>query len=154
MNDSAKAGYDIALKLTDKLARTVWSVYAGLVATNAFLVSLAAFLSTQTKFQPTAVKGLGVLGLVICIAWYLITLRNFDYYGYYFAWARKLEGDAFGNAVEMIRNGEAFARGDTTKIGDAERRLRWGSRLFKVEWLVTSVIATFAFIYVYLLVAL
>jgi hypothetical protein len=138
MNDSSKAGYDIAIKLTDKLSRTVWSVYTGLLATNAFLVSLAAFLSTQHNVQSIAVKVVGALGLFICAAWYLINQRSFDYYGYYFAWARKLEKDAFGNDVEMIRNGQVFARGDTTRIGDSEMRLRWGSRLFKAllnfEW--------------------
>ena len=58
MNDAAKAGYDAAIKLTDKLARTIWSVYAALVATNAFFVTLAALLSTQTPSRDLGVRGL------------------------------------------------------------------------------------------------
>ena len=69
--DEAKAnGYDAALKLTDKTARTVWSVFAGLLATNGFLVSLAAFLATQSRIpvQVTVAHWIGGFGLLICIA--------------------------------------------------------------------------------------
>ena len=149
MNDDARAGYDAAIRLTDKLARTAWSVYSGLVATNAFLVALAVFVSTG-RDHGAFVKVLGILGLLICLAWYLITMRNFDYYGYFFAWAREFEREAFGDAVPMIRRGEEFSRGGGAQIGDATRRMRWGSRLFKVEWLVNAVIFGFAVIYTFL----
>lgn len=154
MIDEAKSGYDAAIKLTDKLARTIWSVYASLVATNAFLVALATFFAAQGSTREFAVRALGVLGLAICVAWYLITVRSFGYYGYFFAWARKFEEDAFGGHVQMIRLGEQFSKGGTVTIGQKELQLRWAGRLFKVEGLVNTVIATFSLIYLYVIFGL
>jgi len=154
MNDAAQAGYDAAIRLTDKLARTVWSVYAALVATNAFFVTLAALLASQAPSREVAVKGLAVLGIMVCVAWALITVRNFGYYGYFFAWARKLEADAFGDQVEMIRKGKEFSKGGTVIVGTEEWQLPWAGRLFKVEGLINAVIATFILMYLYIIFGL
>lgn len=97
---------------------------------------------------------LAVLGIFICIAWYLITVRSFGYYGYFFAWARKLEADAFGEQIEMIRKGQQFSKGGSVHIGTEEWQLRWAGRLFKVEGLVNAVIGTFILIYLYVIFGL
>jgi hypothetical protein len=155
MNDAKKHGYDAALKLADESARTIWSVYTALLASNAFLLSFAAFLAP--RLAPRACQAsiltrvVGLLGAVICVAWFLITMRNFDFYKFYFAWARKFEEEAFGSAVTMVRQGATFAEGNkVTDLGNA-LRLRWASRLFRVEWLVYVVIGSFLVIYVLLL---
>ncbi len=151
MNDNARAGYDTAIKLTEKMSRTIWSVYGGLLATNGFLISLAAFLASNVTFKVIPIKVLGVLGFLLCTTWFLITMRNFDFYRYYFAWARKFETDAFGDTVKIIRGGATFAQGETSSIGSSIERMRWGSRLFKVEWLIYVVIGIFTIIYGYLI---
>jgi|694.fasta_scaffold04205_26 hypothetical protein len=112
MNDNARVGYDTAIKFTDKISRTIWSVYGGLLATNGFLVSLAAFITSNVTFKVIPVKVLGVLGLILCITWFLITMRNFDYSRYYFAWAKKFETDAFGDTIEIVCGGATFAKGE------------------------------------------
>jgi C4-dicarboxylate transporter len=144
-------GYDTAIKFTDKISRTIWSVYGGLLATNGFLVSLAAFITSNVTFKVIPVKVLGVLGLILCITWFLITMRNFDYSRYYFAWAKKFETDAFGDTIEIVCGGATFAKGETVSIGSSIERMRWGSRLFKVEWLIYVVIGIFTIIYGYLI---
>lgn len=151
MNEAAKNGYAAALSLTDKNARTIWSVFSALLAVNAFLVSFAAFLFSFLGNPIFLSRIVGALGLLVCVAWALIMMRSFDFYSYYFSWARKFEKDAFGEAVEMVRLGQDFARGDTVKMDGENRRLRWGSRLFRVEWLVYVVIFSFAVVYAYIL---
>ncbi len=152
MNENKKSGYETAIKLTDKTARTIWSVYTALLASNAFLLSFAAFIAPALSSGGSLVRLVGLLGALICIAWFLITMRNFDFYKYYFAWARKYEEEAFGEDVTMIRSGESFARGNEANNLDSSIRLRWGSRLFKVEWLVYVVIFSFLTVYGYLVV--
>lgn len=83
--ENAHAAFDVSLKLADKLARTIWSVFTALVGTNAFFVTLATLVVQRTQTSHILIAGLDVLGLVICTAWYLITVRSFDYYSYYFA---------------------------------------------------------------------
>ncbi len=153
MNEMKKSGYETAVKFTDKTARTIWIVYTALLASNAFLLSFAAFLAPNLSQGSNLVQLISVLGSMICIAWFLITMRNFDYNKYYFAWARKFEEEAFGDEVAMIRKGESFAKGNEVTDLGSEIRLRWGSRLFKVEWLVYLIIISFLAVYVFLLVA-
>lgn len=152
MGEIKKSGYDTAIKLTDQIARTIWSVYTALLATNAFLLSFAAFVAPILSGGSALARLVGLLGALICIAWFLITMRNFDYFKYYFAWARKYEEEAFGDDVTMIRSGESFARGNEVNDLGASIRFRWGSRLFRVEWLVYVVIISFLSIYGYLIV--
>lgn len=151
MDDAAKEGYSAALQLNTKTAKTIWDVFRSLLAANAFLVAISGAI---IKFYPDLLgltKVLGALGILICIAWVLITMRNFDYYKYYFAWARELEKAAFGSKVEMVRLGEQFARGETVKLADHSLRLRWGSRLFRIEWLIYVIIMGFTVIYIFVL---
>ncbi|MEW8253853.1 MAG: hypothetical protein AB2747_05845 [Candidatus Thiodiazotropha taylori] len=150
MDENKKSGYEAAIKLTDKTARTIWSVYTALLASNAFLLSFAAFIAPILSSGGYLVRLVGLLGMLICIAWFLITMRNFDFYKYYFAWARKYEEEAFGEDVTMIRNGESFAKGNDVNDLGIPIRLRWASRLFRVEWLVYVVILSFLTIYGYL----
>lgn len=150
MNETS--AYETALMMTEKVAQTIWSVFTGLVATHAFLVALATFALTQGKVAPFATKGMAVFGLFICLAWYLITIRSFDFYRYYFACARKYEEKAFGPNVTMIRQGEKFSSGETALIDADAIRMSWGGRLFRVKWLISSVILVFAAIHGYILV--
>jgi len=151
MNDEARNGYDAAVKFVDKEARTIWSVFTALLAVNAFLLSFAAFLVTYLKPSIALARGVGGLGLFVCVVWALMMMRNFDFYRYYFSWARKFEKDAFGDVVQMVRKGKDFARGDTVDIDGTEIRLRCGSKLFRAEWLIYVVIAAFAVVYAYML---
>ena len=53
----------------------------------------------------------------------------------------------------MIRQGDEFSCAGTSQVGSELKKLRWASRLFKVEWIVKLVIFTFAAVYAFLLVA-
>lgn len=150
MNPSAAHAYECALMMTEKVAQTIWSVFTGLVATHAFLVALSTYALTQEQIAPYATKIMAILGLFVCLAWFLITQRSFSFYGYYFACARKYEGEAFGDDVTMVRQGAKFSSGETAAVGADALRMDWGGRLFKVKWLVLSIIAIFALIYVYI----
>ena len=153
MADSAKTAYDVAVKLTDQVSRTIWSQFTALLATNAFLVAVSGFIGGQPAFKEIALRGLPFLGLLICWLWYLMTVRSYDYYKYYFACANELEGIAFGEEVQTIRRGKHFAGGNGVVVDGEPHRLRWTSRLFRAEWMTIVVISVFAFIYGYLLLA-
>ena len=112
----ARAGYDIVLKLTDSVSRTIWSQYVALLATNAFLVSVGGFLYQNQMLKGVVKIGLPLFGVVFCVCWILLTLRSYDFYKYYFACARELESLAFGDIVHTVRNGRSFAEGKLVDI--------------------------------------
>lgn len=150
--EAARAGYDVAIRLTDKTARTVWSIYAGLIATNAFLVSIAGILATRGAPWSWGSIGIAIIGLWVCFVWYRTTARTFAYYNFYFAWARELETLAFGDTVQIARDGEDFggALGKSTVLKNkdgTEFKMNAPARQFRVLWLVNSVITAFALLY-------
>ena len=119
-------------------------------AVNAFLV--AAFLAIN-HFMPDAIWGvklLPILGLIISVIWSLITLRMFDYYGYWFAWARHCEQILYDESDQVISKGKSFSEGNEVIFGKQKVRLSWYARLFKNKHLMLSVISIFAFLYAYL----
>jgi len=149
---AAKAGYDAAIRLTDKLSRTIWSIYAALIATNAFLVTVAGLLASRGSPWSWGSLGIALLGLWVCFVWYRTTARTFAYYGFYFAWARRLEKVAFGDFVHIIRDGENFG-GEIGKSNFLQNSngtdfvMQRQAQQFKVQSLVNSVILTFALMY-------
>jgi hypothetical protein len=150
--DAAKAGYDVAIRLTDKTARTVWSIYTALIATNAFLISVAGFLAIRGVPWLPASMAVAALGLWVCFVWYRTTARTFAYYAFYFSWARHLEEMAFGETVRIARDGADFGgalgKSSVLKNGDgSDFSMAAPAKQFRVLRLVNSVIAAFALMY-------
>ena len=142
----AVRAYESALRMTEKTSRTVWSVYPSLLATNALCLSWISLFEKRSGF---IVFG-AVSGLVICVAWALITSRNYGYYRYYFACAREMEAKAFDNQFRMIRDGANFGSGNAVTVGEqGVQRLNWFGRLFRVAWLIYVVIGFFLAGYAY-----
>ena len=151
MKENKIYGYEKAIELTDKGSRTIWSVYSALLALNAFLLTFATFFAPKISQTTIMTIIVCIVGILICISWLLITMRNFDFYKYYFSYARRFEKEAFGDQVDMIRNGKEFAEGNKVKSLEYPIRMRWGSRLFKVEWMIYTVIFSFILIYTFIL---
>ena len=73
-----------------------------------------------------------------------------DYYRYWFAWARAFEPQALGD-FKMTREGKRYSEGETVIVDGGSERMRWGSRLFKVEWLVYVVVIAIGLVHGFLL---
>lgn len=93
------------------------------------------------------------LGVALCVAWALITARQFGYYKYWFAWARHHEREMFGNAHGMTQCGRRFSDGLDVDVDGEQQRLKKLPQLFRVQWLVYAVIFIFVVVYIWLAVA-
>ena len=121
-----------------------------LLTANVFIVAL---IGAVLKFYPELnflAKLLPVLGAAICVTWILITMRQFDYYRYWFAWARELEKVGLAPASKMLAEGQRFSSGEGVTVDGDTIRMRWGSRLFKIQWLIYVVVIMFGIVYVLL----
>ena len=148
--DQAREAYRAALQMIGHQSKLIWDTFQSLLAANAVFVGLSgAALKLGSQFV-WLTKVLAGLGFLLCVAWVLIMMRNFDYYRYCYAWARKYERDALGGEAHMIQRGMRFSKGETVEEIDDPKRARWGSRLFRVEWLSYVVIGGFAVVYYYL----
>jgi hypothetical protein len=130
-------------------SKIIWDSFRSLLAANAILLGLiGAILRFYTEFEPL-VTGLALLGIVLCVAWAIVTARQFAYQSYWFAWARRYEREALGSESHMIQRGRRFARGESVEEG--ESRSSWVMLLYPVEWLSYLVILSFGLVNAYLL---
>ena len=137
-----RVAYQAAVQMASYEGNLIWASFRSLLSANAFLIAIAGMI---LKFFPEIAsthRAIGVAGFILTAAWFLVTMRQFDYYKYWFAWARDREG-ALGDANKMIRSGKDFADGNSGEL----HRMRWGSRFFRVEWLIYVVIVIFALLY-------
>jgi hypothetical protein len=152
--DQAREGYHAALQLVSNGAKTIWDSFRSLLLANTVLIGLAgATLKLYPQFHGLVLI-LGILGLVVCVTWALITARHFDYYKYSYAWARKYEEVALGSGDHIVQMGKSFAEGSSVAPpGIGPTRMRWASRLFRIEYLMYVVVIAFVIVYGYLLKA-
>jgi hypothetical protein len=151
VDDRATEGYRTSLHQVAMASGLVWSVFAAMIATNALLVALIGAVITLYPQYAALTTVLPVAGIVICLAWALITMRHFDWVRYWYARAREYEKAAFEKVVTIVRDGEALSRGESVTVNGQSFRMRWGSRLFRVEWLVHLIIVLFLVVHVMLL---
>jgi hypothetical protein len=118
-NKGPAEGYRAAVALAAQEEILIWNVFRTMVATNAFFVALAAAIHHLHPGRPLAYVGLPVLGILVCIAWMLITLRAFDFHKYFFAWARRPEETELGDTSRLVRDGRSYS--DAMRSGSVMR---------------------------------
>lgn len=156
MDEHHKIAATAAVHLVIHHARVVWIAFGTLLAANSFFVTLAAAIFTLFPTYTPAARGVGAIGVLICIAWVLIIMRQSDYLHYYYACLRQVESAALPDDLRFACTGRHLSDGQTVRnhaLAPEGIRLRWGSRLFKVEWLMYFVIGVFLVLYVAVVVA-
>jgi hypothetical protein len=150
VSDQSSEGYRAALQMITYGGTLIWTIFRSLLATNALLLALTgAILNIYPDLKVFPIL-LSLLGLLVCASWILIMMRQMDYYRYWFAWARAFESQALGD-FKMIREGKRYSEGESVIINGSLERMRWGSRLFKVEWLVYIVVIAIGLVHGFLL---
>jgi hypothetical protein len=139
-----------AVQLVIYHGRVVWIAFGALLAANSFFITFAGAIMTLFPVYSAAARIVGIFGSAICVAWILIIMRQSDYLRYYYACLRHLECQALPDGFQFAFMGLSLSDGQTVRhqaLFPAGFRLRWGSRLFKVEWLMYFVICVFLFLY-------
>lgn len=109
--------YNAAIEMIIYEGKIIWTSFRSLLETNMFLITLSGVVY---KFFPDFYLLLPILpicGIILCIVWLLITLRQFDFYKCWHAWARHNEATSQGNIQPMILTGKNYSDGDTVTFG-------------------------------------
>jgi len=144
-------GYDAAVQMITYEGRVIWTSFRALLETHMFIIAISGVVYNYFPDFNQLRWILPVLGIILCIMWLLITLRQFDYYKYWHAWAREIETTT-GGLPRMISTGRSFSDGNDVTIGGDSMRLGWWSRLFRVRFLIYAIIMGFIVIYIFILV--
>lgn len=110
---------------------------------------------------PSDPTGLSIImpfvGIILCIFWFLLTERSFNYYDYWLLSAREIEEQHLSDPVKTISRGGMFAESTEVKIkiGGKEIRLQMSCcgrvRVRRVAYLIISL---FCVMYIAILVML
>jgi hypothetical protein len=150
--ENARIGYQVAIGLVTDLNSAIWSIFnAMLVAHSIVVAGLTLILTSQ--FSSSAFRTiLSMVGLILCLVWFVTVKRHRDYRAYYLMTAREIEEQYFGRIVTTLSRGGEFANGKPTtlKIGGKKyvTRLSFWSRLANAESASNLIIIIFAVIYV------
>jgi hypothetical protein len=150
--DTATEGYRASLQMIACEGRLIWSVFGSMLAANAFVVTLiGAIVKLYPNLMPLG-KVLPVLGILVCVAWILITTRQFAFYHYWFACGRHYESK-ISSKLTILQDGKRFANGESVTVHAKQERLSCVVRCFRVQWLIYIVVGFFVAIYMLLLTA-
>jgi hypothetical protein len=151
-DEKLKVGYQGAMQMIAGEAGIIWSAFQSILAANAFLIILDGALIKLFPGVKWAAAALAISGIIICLAWFLVLMRQFSYFRYWIAWARSLEEKSLSPETQMLGLGRTYGKGatvDIPKVGTL--RMSWAGRIFKVQWPATFIVFIISFMYVLLL---
>ncbi|MEK6657139.1 MAG: hypothetical protein AABY58_06820, partial [Nitrospirota bacterium] len=136
---NAEVGYQMAIALWTYEGGLVWSKYNAMLVANSIVLALIGLTLDKQNLTRAFTVGMPIVGLLLCIAWFLLTKRGFDNYGYWILSARELEEKHFAASVLTVSRGSSLANGSKVKL-TVDGRIRdyqmsWFSRLLKAEWI-------------------
>ena len=141
-DEKYKIGYSGAISMTSVESTIIWSAFRTLIGANALLVT---FVGAAMKLYPDKLWlpiVMSLVGIVVCILWFLTLTRQFSYCNYWIAWAKYLEKKTLAPDVEMFEKGKSYGEGAEVEIGEQNMRMPWFGRWFKVQWLMSGIIFT------------
>jgi len=151
--DNAREAYRAALSLWAYEGNTIWAKLAAMVYANTILLATLGLIITSSRSRELFVLrvAIAVLGLGLCIAWLLLTVRSFDYHSYWILSAREIEERHLSPAATVSRGAE-FAKGKQITFEMRAKpqlcQLRWLSKVAHVETVIYGIICVFALAYV------
>lgn len=150
--EDARIGYQVAVDLATFYVEAFWSIFNAMLVANSIVVAGISFVLTNQP--PLAVFRvlLPIVGLVLCITWWLLGKRAQERATYCILSARELEERYLGPQVRTISRGGDLADGRAVslEIGGSQttRRLSLWARLLRGEWTSYIVILVFVAVYV------
>lgn len=155
--DDARMAYQSAIALWTYEGELLWAKFnAMLVAHGLILAAISLGCDAHTS-MPLFRDVLPIAGLALCVLWWLIHRRSFDYSHFWTLAARQLEQRFFCKEVQLVSTGADFAHGhDTEMMLDGHQRavhLTVRGRWATTKHISEVVILVFALLYASILVS-
>jgi hypothetical protein len=155
--ENARWGYQVAVDLWISQTNLNWDRFGTMLVANSILLALVGPSFAAQHPVPPSTVALSTVGLFLCVAWFLLTVRGYDYHRYWSRSARELEEGFLADPVKTVSRAEQFGDGQEVFFDAGGKpgslRMRAGSRLaYSQRWISYFVILLFALVYVFILV--
>ena len=152
--EDVRSGYNAAINLWIYEGQTAWARFNVMLVAHSIILALLGFSTTNANAPLTSLV-LPVMGILLCLAWWLLMKRAFDYYFYWIWSARELEARFPSNVVKTVSRGGTFAAGKPVTLNfddkDHVLQMSWFSRSITVKAISQFVILVFAVVYLIVL---
>lgn len=148
-DEKVRLGYQTAMGLIASDGQVIWLAFTALVAAN---TGLAVIVGAGIKFFPTflsAGRFLSGVGIIVCLAWILILIRQFRYFAYWFTWARHYEKEFLYPEVQITTIGKTYGEGSTREQKSNVPKFRRFSILGRVTVESLMIIVALAYLLVH-----
>jgi hypothetical protein len=153
--DNARVGYGVATSLWTYDGNLIWTRFDAMLVANSIVIATTGVLLSVGGSKDWIAFAFPFAGLAICVLWWAMMVRGFDYYKYWIYSAKELEERYLSGQIKTVSRGGVFADGKKVYFhlneGETAHEMRpWGR--IKVEHLAKFVVLVFASIYVTILV--
>ena len=113
--EQRQRGYETAIELLIHEGSLTWNRYNVYLVANSVILASIGILESANNDTLVLSICLTTVGIILCIAWYLLTLRGFDRCNHYYKIAISLENPQ----VEVLRSPENVSI--VSKLGNHRR---------------------------------
>lgn len=120
-----ETGYQSAISLLQYEGNLVWSRFNVLLAVQTLLLGGIGLLISENgdiNFNSPILLPLSLIGLVICLVWFQVTIRGFSTLKLWTMSARELEIKIGNDDLKILQRGNGMRLGDTTSFDFPDER--------------------------------
>jgi len=149
--EHAEVGYQVAASLWTYEGTQNWARFNVMLVANSIVIAIIGLVLTSEHPKQSVSFVMSLVGLFLCLAWFLITKRGFDYQGYYVKSTRELEERFLAETVKTASRGSIFAKGEVVTIElngkPTTVQMSWWSRWASASHISITVILLFSIVY-------
>ncbi len=132
--ENARVGYQTATSLWTYEGNLLWAKFNALLIANSIVLGSIGLAMNASDRLSMFLVGMPIMGVLLCVLWFLLTKRSFDTYVYWISSAREIEEKFLSGSVRTVSRGADFAEGKpvSLQIGGELRPFqmsRWGGLL-------------------------
>lgn len=143
-------GYQAAINLWMYQGEQVWARFNIMLVANSIVVAAIALAITSQDPLPIFTEFLPIVGIILCVFWFLLIKRESEYADYYINSARELE-EQYLAPIKTVSRGGSFGNGRKVilKIHGKEKPFQMScwARLCKAKTISNFVILIFILLY-------
>ena len=152
--ENARIGYQVTVNLLTYEGQLIWTRFNAMLVANSIVIAVIGYLITNNS-SSIILKYLPIPGIILCILWFLVNVRGFDYYKYWILSAREIEEQFLQNSIKTLSRGGELADCEEINFrinGKIKcHRISKLGKVFKVKTISSFVIIVFIILYVILL---
>ena len=150
--ENARLGYQVASDLAAFYGSAIWSMFNAMLVANSIVVAGATFVFTGQNSLAVLKILLPIIGLLLCLAWFLLVKRAHEYSSYFTLSAREIEESYLSGSVKTLSRGGIYGKGQavTFQLGgkSVTRRMSIWARLIRNELVSYFIILIFIAVYI------